>query len=56
MTSTGGFLNFSLLFSSFVKSTSYSFVWKIAFVLHPIQNFAKSTCCFFWSDELEKTC
>jgi len=49
------FLDFSLLFRSIVNSTSQNFDWKIAFVLHHIKNIPKSTRCFFWSDELEKT-
>jgi len=56
MTSSGGIFYFSLLFRSFVKSTSHIFVWKIAFVLHHIKNFPKSTRCFIWWDELKKTC
>jgi len=56
MTSTGGMFGFSLLFRSFAKSTPYIFVWESAFVLYHIKNFPKSTRCFIWSDELEKTC
>ena len=53
------FLDFSLLFRSFIKSTSHIFVWKFAFVLHHIKTFPKSTRCFFligWSWEDLLTC
>ena len=41
------FFDFSLLFRSFVKSTSHIFVRKIAFVLHHIKIFPKAAGCFF---------
>jgi len=45
MAPTDGIFGFFLLFRSFVKSISHIFVWKIAFVLHDIKIFPKSTRC-----------
>jgi len=47
MTSTGGIFYFSLLFRSLIKNTSHIFAWNIAFVLHHIKKFPKSTRVFF---------
>jgi len=40
------FFDFSLLFRSFVKSTSHIFVWKIAFVIHHTKFFQNQYVVF----------